>query len=109
VALLACYRIPDFSKFSGQDELSTMEHVSGFIAQATCEDAFKVQFFPLSLFGPAFTWFASLAPDSITGWADLEKKFHKYFYTSTREMRLTDLTNLRMRNNESVHEFVQRF
>jgi hypothetical protein len=24
-------------------------------------------------------------------------------------MRLTDLTNLRMRNNESVHEFVQRF
>ena len=30
--------------------------------------------------------------NSIANWADLEKKFHTYFYTGTGEKKITDLT-----------------
>jgi hypothetical protein len=69
VTLPARYRILNFSKFSGHNDISTMEHVGRFLAQrgeAACEDALKVWFFPLSLSGSAFTWFASLPPNSIS-------------------------------------------
>jgi hypothetical protein len=35
--------------------------------------------FPLSLSRTGFTWFTSLAPNSIFTWAQLEQKFHEYF------------------------------
>jgi hypothetical protein len=56
-----------------------MEHISQYLAQLgelSDEPAFIVWFFPLSLSGPAFSWFASLPYDSIMGWEDLESKFH---------------------------------
>ena len=112
VALPPRYRVPDFSKFSNEDDVSTIEHVGRFLAQcgeAVCEEALIVRFFPLSLSGSAFTWFASLPPDSVSIWADLEKELHKYFFAGKHEMRLTDLTALRRRNDESVPDFIQRF
>ena len=78
VALPARYIVPDFS-FSGQDDVSTIEHVGQFLAQcgeAACEEALRVRFFPLSLSGSAFTRYASLPPNSIRGLAHLEKQFH---------------------------------
>jgi hypothetical protein len=39
----------------------------------------------------------------------LERKFHVYFYTGTGEKKLTDLTSMRHRNNESGCDFIQRF
>jgi hypothetical protein len=62
----------------------------------------------LSLFRSAFSWFSSLEPNSITRWADLEKKFNAYFYSGTGE-KIIDLTSMRQRNNESGSEFIQRF
>ena len=62
----------------------------------------------MSLSRLAFSWFSSLEPNSITGWANLESKFHAYFYSGTGE-KITDLTNMRQRNNESGSEFIQRF
>ena len=47
--------------------------------------------------------------NSIANWADLEKKFHTYFYTGTGEKKITDLTTMRQRTNESSTEFLQRF
>jgi hypothetical protein len=41
--------------------------------------------------------------------ADLEKQFHKYFFAGVHEMRLTDLTAVKQRNNEPVPDFIQRF
>ena len=89
-----------------------MEHFGRFIAQCkevACEDALKVRFFPLSFSGSAFTWFASLPPNSILDWPDLEKKFHAYFYTSMHEMKISDFTSLRQRNSELARDFIQRF
>ena len=57
-------------------------------------------FFSLSLSGLAFTWFSSLL---------VKKKFHTYFYTGTREKKITDLTTIRQRTNELSTEFLQRF
>ena len=86
VALPTNYRLLEFAKFTGQDSTSTIEHISRYLTQlgeASVEDAHRVCFFSLSLSGPAFTWFSSLPVNSIANWADLEKKFHTYFYTGT--------------------------
>ena len=89
-----------------------MEHISRYLVQlrdASIEEVHKVQFFPLSLSGSAFSWFSSLEPNSITRWADLENKFHAYFYSGIGEKKIIDLTSMRWSNNESGSEFIQRF
>ncbi len=106
------YKVPDFSKFSGQDNVSTYEHVSRFLAQcgeASAVDALRVRLFPLSLSGSAFTWFSSLPYNSVNSWADLEKQFHSYFYSRIHEMKLSDLTAIKQRHDESVQDYIQRF
>ena len=52
------YKVPDFTKFSGQDDTSTMEHVNRFIIQcgeAANRDELRVPLFLSSLLGSAFT------------------------------------------------------
>jgi hypothetical protein len=81
VQLPPCYRVPDFSKFTGVEEMTTLEHMNQYLIQlgeASVEKVHRVRFFPLYLSGSAFSWFSSLEPNSITGWADLEQKFHAY-------------------------------
>ena len=86
-----------------------MEHVNRFIIQcgkAANRDELRVRLFSTSLSGSAFTWFISLPPNSVITWADLEKKFHKYFFSGVHEKKVTDLVRLRQRNDESVESFV---
>ena len=104
--------MPDFTKFSGQGEVSTVEHVNRFIMQCGEEgnqDALRVRLFSMSLSRLAFAWFTTLPANSILYWADLEKQFHEFFYSGVSEMKLTDLTSLRQRNDESMSAFIQRF
>ena len=103
------YKIPYLTKFSGQGDVSTVEHVNIFIMQcgeASNQDALRVQLFSMSLSGSAFTWFTTLSSNSILYWANLEKQFHHFFYSGVCEMKLTDLTSLRQRNDESVAAFI---
>ena len=65
--------------------------------------------FSLSLTGMAFSWFSSLAPNSIRSWDELEKKFHDLFYSGDNETKLTDLTSVRQGRDESIHEYFKRF
>jgi len=105
------YKVPAFTKFSGQDDTSTIEHVNRFIIQcgeAANRDELRVCLFSSSLSGTAFSWFISLPPNSVITWADLEKQFHKYFFSRVHEKKITDLVRLRQRNDESVESFVQR-
>ena len=106
------YRIPDFTKFTGNGKVTTMEHVSRYLSQlgeAASEEALKVRLFSQSLSELAFAWFTSLSPNSIRGWADLEDKFHQYFFSGNQELKLSDLTAVRQRMDESVTDYVQRF
>ena len=78
--------------------MTTMKHISHYLillGEASIEEAHRVRFFPLSLSGPAFRWFSSLEPNSISGWANLENKFHAYFYSETGEKKITDFTSKR--------------
>jgi hypothetical protein len=89
-----------------------IEHVSLYLTQlgeASLEEAHQVRFFALSLSGLVFTWFLSLAVNSIANWNDLEKKFHTYFYIGAGERKIIDLTTIKKRANESGVEFLQRF
>src|SRR6185437_11264075 len=106
------YKMPDFTKFSGQGEISTMEHVNRSLLQlgeAGNHDALRVFLFSLSSSGSAFAWFITLPANSILYWADLERQFHQFFFSGVTELKLTDLTGLRQRNDESVAAFIQRF
>jgi hypothetical protein len=60
--------LADFTKFSRQDDTSTVEHIARYLMQlgeASADEAFRIRYFPLSLTGPTFTWFASLPAQSI--------------------------------------------
>ena len=72
-------------------------------------DVYRIKLFPISLSGVAFTWFLSLAPNSITTWSQLEQKFYEYFYSGETELRISDLTMVRQKCNESVHDYIRRF
>jgi len=105
------YKVPDFTKFSRQDDTSTMEHVNRFIIQcgeAANRDELRVCLFSSSLPRSAFTCFISLPPNLVITWADLEKQFHKYFFSGVHEKKITDLVRLRQCNDDSVESFVQR-
>jgi len=111
IALPNRYKVPDFTKFSGQDDTSTMELVNRFIIQcgeAANRDELRVRLFSSSLSGSAFTWFISLPPNSVITWVDLEKQFHKYFFFGVHEKKITDLVRLKQCNDELVESFVQR-
>jgi hypothetical protein len=63
--------------------------------------------FPLS--DTAFTWFTSFAPNSIFTWAQLEQKFHEYFYSGDIELRLSHLTAIKQKHNEPTADYIRRF
>jgi hypothetical protein len=65
--------------------------------------------FPLSLSGTVFTWFTSFAPNSIFTWAQLEQKFHEYFYSGDMELRLSHLNPIKQKHNELVADYIRRF
>jgi hypothetical protein len=65
--------------------------------------------FSLSLTGTALAWFSSLAPGSITSWYMLEHKFHDHFYSGSIQLKLTDLTLVRQRRDETVSAYIKRF
>jgi hypothetical protein len=61
VSYLKRASIPDFSKFSGENGISTHEHIGQFLAhlgELANGEAFHVRLFSLSLTGTAFAWYA---------------------------------------------------
>jgi hypothetical protein len=90
----------------------TLEHDDQFILQcgeARSNNTLKLRMFPLSLSGTAFTWFTSFAPNSIFTWAQLEQKFHEYFYSDDTELRLSHLTVIKQKHNEFAIDYIRRF
>ena len=63
----------------------------------------------MSLSGAAFTWFISLPPNSVFTFADLEQKFHDYFFSGETELKLSHLTSVKQKIHEGVAEYIRRF
>ncbi|KAK1680703.1 hypothetical protein QYE76_041551 [Lolium multiflorum] len=77
------YRLPDFTKFSGSDGSSSIEHVSRYLAQLgmiSASDELRVRYFSQSLTGSAFGWYTSLPPNSVQTWKQLEERFHEQYH-----------------------------
>jgi hypothetical protein len=106
------WRVPDFIKFSGEDNRTTWEHISQYIAQLgeiSAHESFKVRLFSLSLTGTAFAWFSSLAPNSIDSWNQLEQKFHDHFFSGDYQLKLTDLTSVKQGKDETDSNYLKHF
>ena len=112
VSYPAGWRVPEFTKFNGDDSRTTLEHVSQYILQlgeAGFNDALRVHLFSLSLTGTTFSWFSSLAPNSICNWNQLEHKFHDHFFSGETEAKLSDLTSVRQGRDEPASNYFKRF
>jgi hypothetical protein len=102
----------EFTKFSGQYDTSTVEHIAHYLMQlgeASADEAFRVRYFPLSLTGSAFQWLTSLPLKSVGTWRELEQKFHAHYFSGSMEKKLIDLTTLKQRHNETPLEFLKIF
>jgi hypothetical protein len=102
----------EFTKFSGQDNTSTTEHIACYLMQlgeASSDEAFRVRYLPMSLTGSAFQWFTSLPPQSVGTWRELERKFLAHYFSGSTEKKLIDLTTLKQRHGETPLEFLRRF
>jgi len=76
------WKIPKFTKFGGQTNESTVEHIARYLTEADIienNENLRMKFFPSSLTKNAFTWFTTLPPHSIFTWIQLEKAFHEQF------------------------------
>ncbi|KAK1644172.1 hypothetical protein QYE76_061977 [Lolium multiflorum] len=105
------YRLPDFTKFSGSDGSSSIEHVSRYLAQLgmiSASDELRVRYFSQSLTGSAFGWYTSLPPNSIQTWKQLEERFHEQYHSEASEAGIADLAQVRQKRGETV-EYIQRF
>jgi hypothetical protein len=112
VAFPPGWLMPDFVKFSGDDNRTTWEHIIQYTAQlgeVGTYNSLKVRLFSLSLSGTAFAWFSSLAPNSIDSWDQLKKKFHDHFFSGSYQLKLTDLTSVRQSKKEWVSDYLKRF
>ena len=104
--------VPNFIKFSGDDNKITWEHISQYVAQlgeASSSEALRVRLFSLSLNGTAFSWFLSLPTNSVRSWNELEQKFHDHFYSGVNEAKLIDLTSVKQSRDESISDYFKRF
>ncbi|KAK1630410.1 hypothetical protein QYE76_004725 [Lolium multiflorum] len=81
------YRLPDFSKFSGSDGSSSIEHIGRYLAQL----------------GPASV------SDQLRSWKQLEEQFHMQYHSEASESSIADLAQLRQKRGETVTEYIQRF
>jgi hypothetical protein len=102
----------EFTKFSGQDDTSTVEHIAHYmmrLGEASADEAFRLRYCSMSLTGSAFQWFTSLPPQSVGTWRELERKFHAHYFSCSTEKKLIDLTTLKQRHNEPPLEFLRRF
>jgi hypothetical protein len=71
------FRVPDFTKFNGDDARITYEHIGQFLSQVNdvrIIDVHKVRLFPLSLSDTTFNWFTCLASNSVDTWPSLRTK-----------------------------------
>ncbi|KAM2687306.1 hypothetical protein EV2_010088 [Malus domestica] len=105
------FKILDFSLFTGESSLSSLEHVARFTAQCgdVNSDFHKLRLFNFSLTGLAFAWYINLPPNSVQSWEELVEKFHEQFYRPGMEMSVSSLARMAHASDESPMDYLTRF
>ncbi|CAI8582926.1 unnamed protein product [Vicia faba] len=91
------YKVPKFTKFAGDTNESTVEHIARYLTEAgdiANNEDLRIKYFPSSLTKNAFTWFTTLPPGSIDTWALLERLFHEQFYMGQSKISLKGIGQL---------------
>jgi len=105
-------KIPKFTKFVGETNESTFEHIARYLMEAgdlANNENLKMKYFPSSLTKNAFTWFTTLPPHSFFSWNQLEKAFHEQFYMGQSKISLKELASVRRKTHESIDDYLSRF
>ncbi|XP_058727724.1 uncharacterized protein LOC131599348, partial [Vicia villosa] len=106
------WKVPKFTKFAGETGESTVEHIARFQTEAgeiANNENLKMKYFPSSLTKNAFTWFTTLAPQSLFSWNQLERLFHEKFYMGQSKISLKELAGVRRKGTEPVDDYLNRF
>ncbi|XP_050888830.1 uncharacterized protein LOC127093990 [Lathyrus oleraceus] len=106
------WKVLKFTKFVGDIEESTVEHVARYQTEAgdiKNNEDLKLKYFPSSLTKNAFTWFTTLPPQSIQTWTQLERLFHEKFYMGQSKISLKKLASVKWKVVESVDQYLNRF
>ncbi|MGV7959512.1 hypothetical protein PJP14_29870, partial [Mycobacterium kansasii] len=65
-----------------------------------------LRLFGSSLTSKAFRWYSSLAPGSIRTWEEMQDAFMSNFFSSERDVSITELASVRQREGEPVEKFI---
>jgi len=105
-------KIPKFTKFVGETNESTFEHIARYLMEAgdsENNENLKMKYFLSSLTKNAFTWFTTLPPHFVFSWNQLEKAFHEQFYMGQTKISLKELASVRRKTHESIDDYLNRF
>ncbi|XP_050889410.1 uncharacterized protein LOC127094646 [Lathyrus oleraceus] len=108
--LPARWKVPKFTKFSGDTSESIVEHVARYLIEAgeiANNENLRIQYFPSSLTKNAFTWFTILPANSIDTWTRLEILFHEQLYMEQSKISLKELASIKRQFTESIDELVE--
>src|ERR1044072_8607886 len=106
------YKVPQFTKFAGDTNESTVEHIARYLTEAgdiANNENLRIKYFPSFLTKNAFTWFTTLPPRSIDTWALLERLFHEQFYMEQSKISLKELASVKRKFTEPIDEYLNRF
>ncbi|XP_043693058.1 uncharacterized protein LOC122643507 [Telopea speciosissima] len=106
------WKIPEFTKFLGEDNMSIIEHIARFTVQCGnlgANDAVKLRLFLNSLIGSAFTWYFHLPANLVQNWQEMDELFHTQFYKTELETTIGDLAQMRQEPGETVDKFINHF
>ena len=105
------YKPPKISRFNGTT--APKAHISCFMTAMRFtgyDEAAYCQAFPMTLEGPAQTWFTGLKPGSISSWDELVEIFQtRFFANSVFPKDAESLLNIVQKEGESLKSFFRRF
>ncbi|XP_057421488.1 uncharacterized protein LOC130715404 [Lotus japonicus] len=106
------WKVPKFTKFSGDTGESTVEHIARYQTEAgdiANNENLKMKYFPSSLTKNAFTCFTTLLPNSIHNWTQLERVFHEQFFRGESKVSLKELASVKRKFKETIDDYLNRF
>jgi hypothetical protein len=105
------YKAPKISRYNGTT--APRAHVSCFMTAMRFtgyDEAAYCQAFPMTLEGPAQTWFTGLRPGSVRSWEELVEAFQtRFFANSEFHKDAESLLNVVQREGESLKAYFRRF
>lgn len=104
------YVMPQFCMFNALSKPEQdLAHFLSRCGETSKNGALCLRQFLQSLEGDAFVWYSKLPPGLIPDWDSLVARFHKHFYSTHRSVSVTEFSEAKQRQHESVDYFIARW